>query len=72
MIDFQAFEAFEEEKPWLFLDQHPDGKHVAMQIATADAFLAAIWNTETKHLAWFPQDAHGLVWLHQGAQLAAL
>lgn len=72
MIDFRAFEAFEEEKPSLLLDRHPNGKHLAMQIETADAFLAAIWNTETKQLAWFPQDAHGLAWMQQGTQIAAL
>jgi hypothetical protein len=41
MVDFSAFEAFEGKKPSLLLDQHPDGKHLAMQIETADVFLAA-------------------------------
>jgi hypothetical protein len=72
MFDFRAFEAFEGKKPSRLLDQHPDGKHLAMQVETADAFLAAIWETETNHLVWSPEDAHGLAWRNQGTQIAAL
>jgi hypothetical protein len=71
MIDFNTFETFEGEKPYLLLDQHPDGNYLAMQIATTDVFLAAIWNTETRRLAWFPEEAYGLAWLRQGTQIAA-
>jgi hypothetical protein len=72
MIDFSAFEGFEGERPYLLLEKHPDGKHLALQVATADVFLAAVWNNDTKRLVWFPKDAHGLAWLHQGTQIAAL
>lgn len=72
MIDFHSFEEFEGEKPCRLLDQHPDGKYVAMQIETIDAFFAAIWNTETKQLVWTPEGSLGLAWLHHGTQIALL
>lgn len=72
MIDFKTFEALEGKKPDRLLDRHPDGKYLAMQVPTADAYLAAIWNSETKRLTWSPEDAHALAWLRQGTQIAAL
>src|SRR5579885_1682813 len=72
MIDFRTFETLEGKKPDCLLDRHPDGKYLAMQVSTKDAYLAAIWNNETKRLAWSPVDAHALAWLRQGTQIAAL
>lgn len=74
MIDFRQFEAFEGEKPFRLLDQHPDGKHLAMQVKTADVFLSAIWCADTKRVVCFraDADAHALAWLHQGTQMAVL
>lgn len=71
-LHFSTFETFERKKPDRLLDQHPDGKHLAMQVSTVDAYLAAIWNSETRCLAWSPDNAHGLAWLRQGTQIAAL
>jgi hypothetical protein len=72
MIDFEAFEAFQGEKPYRLLDRHPDNIYLAMQTQTSDVFSAAIWNSETKQLVWSPEDAHGLAWLHHGTQIASL
>jgi len=72
MIDFRTFETLEEKKPDRLLDRHPDGKYLAMQVSTADAYLAAIWDNETKRLTWSPEAAHALAWLRQGTQIAAL
>jgi hypothetical protein len=72
VIDFSSFEEFQEERPYRLLDQHPDGIHLAMQIQTSDAFLAAIWSNETKQLVWTPEDTYSLAWLQRGTQLAAL
>lgn len=72
MIDFSAFEEIEREKPFRLLDQHPDGLHLAMQVATSDVFSAAVWNKETKQRVWSPEDAHALAWLQEGTQIAAL
>ncbi len=71
MIDFDAFEAFEGEKPHLLLDRHPDGTYLALRVDIGDA-AAAIWSAETRRLAWTPEDACALSWLRGGAQLAAL
>jgi len=72
MINFDEFESLEKEKPFFLLDQHPDGKHLEMHVEIGDVYLAAVWNIDTKRLAWFPEDAHALAWLHQGTQIAAL
>lgn len=73
MIDLSSFEEFQGEKPSLLLDRHPDGKHLILQVETADVFLAAVWNNETKQLVWSPEeDAYGLAWFQQGRQIAAL
>lgn len=71
MIDFETFEAFEGEKPYLLLDRHPDGTYLALQVDIGDV-AAAIWSTETKRLVWSPEDACALSWLRGGTQLAAL
>jgi hypothetical protein len=43
VINFDEFESLEKENPFFLLDQHPDGKHVAMHVTQAGnwhAFLA--------------------------------
>lgn len=72
MIDFDTFESFEGDKPYLLLDRHPDGTYLALQVEDKADIAAAIWSAETKRLAWTPEDARALSWLRGGTQLAAL
>lgn len=71
-MNLNEFELLQGEEPFLLLDRHPDGIYVAMHVETADTYSAAVWNTETKLLAWSPENAHALAWFHEGTQIAAL
>lgn len=61
--NFREFESFQGEKPFLLLDRHRDGMHIVMHVETADTYSAAVWNTETKLLAWSPENAQGLSYI---------
>lgn len=67
-----TWEPLEGVSPGAYLDSHPSGKFVAMQVGPANRQMveqAAIWNTKTRKIHWNPQNANALCWIEKGNEL---
>jgi len=73
MILFEEFEKLAGgNAPYRLLDSHPDGKHLTMQAKAHSSGRSAVWEKETRRLAWVPERAIALAWLRSGTQIAVL
>jgi hypothetical protein len=69
---FDEFEKLPGGAPYRLLGSHPDGNHVAMQAKAYTSGRSAVWEKETKRIAWRPERAIALAWLRNGTQIGVL
>jgi hypothetical protein len=76
-VEFDAsdFEPLHGERPYWFLDHHPDGQYVALQVVTTletTVERVGVWDQHTGKLVWAPEGVSALAWLEGGNQVAML
>ncbi len=57
-------------RPTILLDRHPSGRSVALRVSSLNE--AAVWDSESGHLAWNPGAAVALCWLRDGNEIIVL
>lgn len=72
MATFDEFEKLPGGVPYRLLGSHPDGNYVAMQAKAHPSGRSAVWDRETKRIAWRPERAIALAWLRNGTQIGVL
>lgn len=72
-LGLSTFEKLYGEHPSQVLDRHADGRHVALQVIASlktTVQRAAVWDLETRRIAWAPNGASVMAWLPGGERIA--
>jgi len=78
LFDYEdsKWEALEGGLPSAYLDTHPTGKFVTMQVVLPDSIVtierAAVWNIKTHKIHWNPGNANALCWIEEGSEMLVL
>lgn len=71
--EFSRFRPLHGETPHTRLADHPDGRHVALQITRRDldvlAERAAVWDSASGKLVWAPEDVRAIAWTPDGNEV---